>query len=298
MSPAAEEGVAPAATSASRRRRFSWGAVFCFGSGRERAEEALAEGTTPRERWARRRKRRTVPVDGDLVPGTAGPDVMRRGADDGKEPRKGLRLQGCCFLAPPRTPGRKHSTMDGGSSRSTHDKQQRQPENTEQKQPPPRHRPKRLPHGGQPKPLTAAARAARNNPAALPPRREREHPPSRHARRHRHQPAWARSAPWWGCPWWPRCPWRGCSAGASGPCPACARGSPRCPGSGSGRPAPVRPAGIGGSEEAVAHVVTWTPGKGLQEAHLKNLLMADLESQHDMHTPYHTRGPGWVQMES
>ncbi|CAN6282693.1 unnamed protein product [Urochloa humidicola] len=138
MSPAAEEGVAPAATSASRRRRFSWGAVFCFGSGRERAEEALAEGTTPRERWARRRKRRTVPVDGDLVQGTVGPDVMRRGADDGKEPRKGLRLQGCCFLAPPRTPGRKHSTMEGGSGRSTHDKQQRQPENTEQKQPPPR----------------------------------------------------------------------------------------------------------------------------------------------------------------
>ncbi|CAN6293094.1 unnamed protein product [Urochloa humidicola] len=130
MSPAAE-GIAPAAASASRRRRVSWGAAFCFGSRRESGEEAA-----PWERWSRRRTRRTVPVvDGDLVPGTAGRDVMRRGADDDMESRKGLRFQGCCFLAPPRTPGRKHSTMDSGSGRSTHDKKQRQPEHTEQKQP-------------------------------------------------------------------------------------------------------------------------------------------------------------------
>ncbi|CAL4925539.1 unnamed protein product [Urochloa decumbens] len=137
MPPAEEEGVAPAAASASRRRRVSWGAVFCFGSSRERGEEALAEGTTPSpwQRWFRRRKRRTVPVvDGDLVvPGSAGPDVTRRGADDEKESRKkGFRLQGCCFFsAPARTPGRKHSTTDSGSGRSAHDKQQRQPENAE-----------------------------------------------------------------------------------------------------------------------------------------------------------------------
>ncbi|CAN6299023.1 unnamed protein product [Urochloa humidicola] len=129
------KGVAPAAASASRRWRFSWGAAFCFGSRRESGEEA-----TPRERWSRRRKHRTVPVvDEDLVLGKADRDVMRRGADDGNEPRKkGLRLQGCCFLAPARTPGRKNSTVDSGSGRSTHDKKQRQPEHAEQKQQPPR----------------------------------------------------------------------------------------------------------------------------------------------------------------
>ncbi|CAN6287915.1 unnamed protein product [Urochloa humidicola] len=138
MAPApAEGGVAPAAASASRRRRASWGAVLCLGSRHGRGEEApAAEGATPWpwERWSRRRKRsRTVPVvDGDMAPGTAADlDVTRRGAD-GEESRKGL----CCgfFLAPARTAGRrKRSTMDSGSGRSTHDRE-RQPEHTEQQQ--------------------------------------------------------------------------------------------------------------------------------------------------------------------
>ena len=106
MAPAAAaEDVALAATSASGRRRrgrqrklTGWGTVFCFGFGsrRERGEEALAEeGTTTWETWARRRKR-TVPVDGDLVRGAADRDATRRGAGD-RESR-------CCFL-----PGRKVS---------------------------------------------------------------------------------------------------------------------------------------------------------------------------------------------
>ncbi|OEL18863.1 hypothetical protein BAE44_0020119 [Dichanthelium oligosanthes] len=139
MAPAAaEEDVALAAASGSGQRRggqrklvISWGTVFCFGSRHERGE---AEEGTPWER-SRRRSRRTVPVDGDLVPGTAGDGdvMMRRGAAaDDKEARKGLRLQGCCFLPPARASGRKHSTMDNGSS--THNKQ-RQLEHTKQPQP-------------------------------------------------------------------------------------------------------------------------------------------------------------------
>lgn len=98
----------PSSTSGRRRgqqRKIAgWGAVFCFGGSRrrERGEEALAaELGTPR--WKRNQRQRTVPVDGDLVPGPADRDVMRRGAGD-KASRKGLRLQGCCFLAPPRAP--------------------------------------------------------------------------------------------------------------------------------------------------------------------------------------------------
>jgi len=115
MAPAAAaEDVALAATSASGRRRrgrqrklTGWGTVFCFGFGsrRERGEEALAEeGTTTWETWARRRKR-TVPVDGDLVRGAADRDATRRGAGD-RESR-------CCFL--PGTQGDSHSSADGSS---------------------------------------------------------------------------------------------------------------------------------------------------------------------------------------
>jgi len=113
MAPAAAEDVALAAASASGRRRrgqrrlAGWGTVFCFGFGsrRERGEEALAEeGTTTWETWARRRKR-TVPVDGDLVRGAADRDATRRGAGD-RESR-------CCFL--PGTQGDSHSSADGSS---------------------------------------------------------------------------------------------------------------------------------------------------------------------------------------
>ena len=123
MAPAAAaEDVALAATSASGRRRrgrqrnlTGWGTVFCFGFGsrRERGEEALLaeDGTTTwPERWWARRRKRTVPVDGDLVPGAAGRDATRRGAGD--------RESWCCFLAPARAHGRKVSRTACGSSRT------------------------------------------------------------------------------------------------------------------------------------------------------------------------------------
>lgn len=97
MAPAEDVVVALEAGSASglqrgQRELVGWGgAVFCFGS--------------------RRRERRTVPVDGDMVvPGAADRDVATRsGADGNKETRKGPRLMGCCFLTPPpaRLPGRR-----------------------------------------------------------------------------------------------------------------------------------------------------------------------------------------------
>ena len=104
-----------------RRRNLSWVTLqFCFGSSRrERCQEASsAEGTTPWERSRRRRKKRTVPVvNGDLVGTAADSEVMRRGTgtdtgtgtgtdEEESRKRKGLRLPGCCFLAPARAPGR------------------------------------------------------------------------------------------------------------------------------------------------------------------------------------------------
>ena len=89
-----------------RRRNLSWVTLqFCFGgSRRERGQEESR----------RRRKKRTVPVvDGDLVGTAADSEVMRRGTGTGtgtdeeeSRRRKGLRLPGCCFLAPARAPGR------------------------------------------------------------------------------------------------------------------------------------------------------------------------------------------------
>jgi hypothetical protein len=109
--------MAPAHEDGRRRGRWSglsWGTLFCFGS-----QKALAAGTTApweRSRW---RKRRTVPVDGDLVVGTAADsEVIIRGSGSGtgtdeeeSRQRKGLlRLPGCCFLDPARVPGRKVRT--------------------------------------------------------------------------------------------------------------------------------------------------------------------------------------------
>lgn len=98
------------------RRNLSWGSLLCFCSGSGQ-EAVLVEGTTaPRSSWRRRRKKRTVPMDGDLV-GTAADssELMRRGTDEDEEERsrkrKGLLLQGCCcFLAPARAPGREVRT--------------------------------------------------------------------------------------------------------------------------------------------------------------------------------------------
>jgi hypothetical protein len=109
------------------RRNLSWVTLFCFGgSRRERGQQeaSAAEGTTtPWERSQRRRKKRTVPVDGDLVVvvGTAADsEVMRRGTgtgtDEESRKRKGLRLPGCCFLAPARAPGREVRKVKLGST--------------------------------------------------------------------------------------------------------------------------------------------------------------------------------------
>jgi hypothetical protein len=108
------------------RRNLSWVTLFCFGgSRRERGQQeaSAAEGTTtPWERSQRRRKKSTVPVDGDLVVvGTAADsEVMRRGTgtgtDEESRKRKGLRLPGCCFLAPARAPGREVRKVKLGST--------------------------------------------------------------------------------------------------------------------------------------------------------------------------------------
>ncbi|KAK3153973.1 hypothetical protein QOZ80_2BG0184050 [Eleusine coracana subsp. coracana] len=119
MATAKEDAAAHAlaAASASRRRgrrRLGWAAVLCFGSRGARGEDALVPGAS-----RARRKKRTVPVDGEVVARPADCEARRgRGADDDEEVGKGTRALGCCcFLPMPRVPARRQdSTMESGGS--------------------------------------------------------------------------------------------------------------------------------------------------------------------------------------